>query len=165
MCSLGFRLTYGSFSYFTGGDLQEMPDPGFPAWHSVDSAIARAIGPVDVHVVNHHGSVGAEGTAVHGTLASKVLVIPIWGPIHPAPDVVKRIAGSRGGPTEQFVFVTDLRPAARTVNVQRAAVFSGPPGHVVVRVEPGGERYWVLVVTNADESGRILSVSGPFDSR
>src|SRR6185436_15722209 len=27
MCSLGFRLTYGRFRYFTGGDLPGTPDP------------------------------------------------------------------------------------------------------------------------------------------
>jgi hypothetical protein len=27
MCSLGFRLQYGSFRYFTGGDLPGTPDP------------------------------------------------------------------------------------------------------------------------------------------
>ena len=34
MCSNGFRLQYGRFRYFTGGDLPGTPDPGFPAWHA-----------------------------------------------------------------------------------------------------------------------------------
>src|SRR6185503_4357652 len=48
MCSIGFRLAYGPFRYFTGGDLPGIADPGFPAWHSVEPAIAALIGPVDV---------------------------------------------------------------------------------------------------------------------
>src|SRR6185369_15105924 len=60
MCSLGFRLRYGRFRYFTGGDLPGTQDPGFPAWHAVEAALAPIVGPVDVHVVNQHGSMGEE---------------------------------------------------------------------------------------------------------
>ena len=98
MCSLGIRLTYGAFRYYTGGDLPGTPDPGFPAWHSVESEIADVIGPVAVHVVNQHGSMGEESEPFLKALASKVLIIPSWAASHPAPDVLKRIVNSRLAP-------------------------------------------------------------------
>ena len=55
MCSIGLRMRYGRFDLFTGGDMPGVPDAGAPAWQSVETAVARAIGPTDVHVVNHHG--------------------------------------------------------------------------------------------------------------
>jgi hypothetical protein len=164
MCSLGIRLSYGAFSWFTGGDLQGSADPGYPAWHSVEAAVARAVGPVDVHVVNHHGSPGAATDAFLQTLASKALIIPAWMAGHPGPDVLKRIINSRFAPAERFVFATDMRPAARTVNGARANALAAPPGHVIVRVEPGGERYWVIVTSNADERDTVLAVQGPFNA-
>ncbi len=164
MCSLGLRVRYGAFRYFTGGDLPGTPDPGFPAWHAVETALAQAVGRVSVHVVDQHGSMGEESEPMLAALASTVLIIPSWAPSHPAPDVLKRIMNSRLPPADRRVFVTDMRPAARTVIGARASRVAGPPGHIVVRVEPGGARYWVIVLTSDDESDRVLSVSGPFSS-
>ncbi|HUA60248.1 MAG TPA: MBL fold metallo-hydrolase [Verrucomicrobiae bacterium] len=162
MCSNGFRLQYGAFRYFTGGDLPGTPDPGFPAWHALEAGVAPAIGRVDVHVVNQHGSMGEESEAFLEALRSTVLIVPSWAPSHPAPDVLKRIINSRLPPSPRYVFATDLREAAKIVIGQRANQLAGPPGHVVVRVEPGGARYWVLVLANRDERDLVLAVKGPF---
>ena len=164
MCSLGIRLTYGNFSYFTGGDLTGITDPGFPTWHAVETAVAAAVGPVDVHVVNQHGSMGEESEAFLKTLASKVLIIPSWAPSHPAPDVLKRIVNSRFPPSDRLVFATEMRDAARIVIGRRADSLAGPPGHIIVRVEPGGARYWIIVLSNRDESDSVVAVKGPFQS-
>ena len=163
MCSIGFRLSYGPFRYFTGGDLPGTADPGFPSWHAVEPAIAALIGPVEVHAVGQHGSMGQETDAFLRTLASKVLVIPSWAPSHPAPDVLKRIMNSRLQPVPRLVFATDMRDAAKTVIGGRANQLAGPPGHVVVRVESGGARYRVFVISNADENDAVVAMKGPFD--
>jgi beta-lactamase superfamily II metal-dependent hydrolase len=165
MCSLGFRLQYGRFRYFTGGDLPGAADPGFPAWNAVETAIAPVIGPVDVHAVNQHGSMGEENDTFLRELRSTVLIVPSWAPSHPAPDVLKRMINSRLPPSTRYVFVTDLRDAARVVIGQRAAQLAGPPGHVVVRVEPGGDRYRVFVLDNRDERDTVVAVKGPLAAR
>lgn len=162
MCSLGIRFSYGKFRYFTGGDLPGTADPGFPAWHAIEPAIADVIGHVDVHVVNQHGSMGEESEPFLAALASKVLIVPSWAPSHPAPDVLKRIVNSRLAPTERFVFATDMREATKTVIGARTNALGGPVGHIVVRVEAGGARYWVIVLSNQDESDTVLAVKGPF---
>ncbi len=159
MCSAGFRLQYGRFRYFTGGDLPGTADPGFPAWHAPEAAIASIIGPVDVHVVNQHGSMGEESEPFLRALASSVLIVPSWAPSHPAPDVLKRIINSRLPPRERHVYATDLRDAARIVIGQRATQLAGPPGHIVVRVYPGGDRYRVFVLDNTSERDTILAAS------
>lgn len=38
-------------------------------------------------------------------------------------------------------------------------------GHVVVRVAPGGASYRVFVVDDANESGAVKSVHGPYASQ
>jgi hypothetical protein len=164
MCSLGFRLRYGQFGYFTGGDLPGTPDPGFPAWHGVEAAIAAVVGRVDAHVVNQHGSMGEESEPFLQSLRSTVLIVPSWAPSHPAPDVLKRIMNSRLPPSPRLVFATDLREAARIVIGQRATQLAGPPGHIVVRVYPGGDRYRVFVLDNHDERDLAVAVKGPFRS-
>ena len=164
MCSLGLRLQYGRFRYFTGGDLPGTPDPGFPDWHALETAVAPVIGKVDVHVVNQHGSMGEESEAFLKTLQSTVLIVPSWAPSHPAPDVLKRIINSRYPPSPRYVFATDLRDAARIVIGQRSTQLAGPPGHIIVRVSAGGDRYRVYVLDNRDERDLVIAIKGSFPS-
>ena len=162
MCSLGIRVQYGAFRYFTGGDLPGAADPGFPAWNAIEPALAPVIGPVDVHVVNQHGSMGEESDEFLRALRSTVLIVPAWAASHPAPDVLKRIINSRLPPSPRYVFSTDLREAARIVIGPRATQLAGPPGHIVVRVSPGGTQYRVFVLDNRDERDLVAAVKGPF---
>lgn len=111
---------------------------------------------------------GEESEPFLRSLASTVSIVPrvpSWAPSHPAPDVLKRMVNSRLPPAERYLFATDLREAARIVIGQRANALAGPPGHIVVRVEPGGERYWVAVVSNTDERDVVLAVKGHFPAR
>ena len=162
MCSLGFRLQYGAFRYFTGGDLPGTADPGYPAWHAIEPAIAPIIGRVDVHVVNQHGSMGEETDAFLRELQSTVLIVPSWLPSHPAPDVLKRMINSRLPPLVRYVLATDLRNSARMVIGPRATKLAAPPGHVVIRVDPGGGEYRAFVLENDDERDLVIASLGPF---
>jgi len=72
---------------------------------------------------------------------------------------------SRLPPSQRHVFVTDLREAARIVIGQRATQLAGPPGHVVIRVSPGGDEYRVFVLDHRDERDTVIGVKGPFTSR
>jgi beta-lactamase superfamily II metal-dependent hydrolase len=162
MCSAGFRLQYGPFRYYTGGDLPGTPDPGYPSWNAPEASLGQVVGPVDVQVVSQHGSMGEAPDAFLAATQSRVFVIPSWAPSHPAPDTLKRIMNSRYPPQKKFVFATDLRPSAKTVIGQRATQLSGPPGHIVVRVEPGGAHYTVYVLNNSDTRDLIRAVAGPF---
>ena len=37
MCSIAFRMSYGKFDYFAGGDITGIPEEGAPAWHDVET--------------------------------------------------------------------------------------------------------------------------------
>ena len=58
-----------------------------------------------------------------------------------------------------------MRDSARIVIGQRASQLAGPLGHVVIRVEPGGERYRIFVLENHDERDLVVAVLGPFAAR
>ena len=53
--------------------------------------MAHAIGPTDVHVVNHHGSIDPESEIFLTTLRSPVMILPSWSPTHPSQDALKRM--------------------------------------------------------------------------
>jgi len=162
VCSIALRVRYGRFRYFTGGDLYGQPEPGAPAWWDVETPIAKAIGAVDVMVVNHHGSIEPANPFFLATLRPRVVVVPAWSPTHPSPDVLKRLLSKRIWPAPRDVFVTRLREPTKLTIGPRARQVASDAGHVVVRVEPGGASYRVFVVDDTNESGAVKSVHGPY---
>jgi beta-lactamase superfamily II metal-dependent hydrolase len=165
MCSITLRLRYGLFDYFTGGDMPGYPVPGAPAWHDTESDVAKVIGPTDVHVVNHHGSIEEENPTWLATLKSRVMIVPAWSATHPSPDVLKRMLSPRVYPDPRDIFITVYREATKATTGPRAAQVTSDHGHVVVRVEPGGARYWAIVLDDTTESYRVRSVHGPYASQ
>ena len=164
MCSIGLRVRYGRFSFFTGGDMPGVPDAGAPAWQSVETAVARAIGPTDVHVVNHHGSIDPESETFLRTLRSRVMIVPAWSPTHPSQDVLKRMMAARLYPGPRDIFVTMLREPTKASIGARADQVAADHGHIIVRVAPGGDSYRVFVLDETKSPPTVLSEHGPYTS-
>ncbi len=163
-CSAALRLRYGAFDFYTGGDLTGIADPGTAAWRDMETPIARAIGPTDVRVMNHHGSISPDNAAFLAATRSRVVIIPAWSPTHPAPDALKRALAPTGYPGPRDVFITLLRePTALTIG-DRVKQLKSSHGHVVVRVDADGRHYRVVVLDDEREDARIVSVHGPYDA-
>lgn len=164
LCSLSFRLRYGAFTYFTGGDLTGIPNIGHPEWQNMEKAVASVVGPIDVHVVNHHGSIDTASAEFLAASRPRVHIIPSWSPTHPAPSVLKRMLSPRAYPGERDVFALQFREPTKAAIGPRANQVKSDSGHVVVRVEPNGASYRVIVITDDDESGRVKAEHGPYSS-
>ncbi|TAK14839.1 MAG: MBL fold metallo-hydrolase, partial [Acidobacteria bacterium] len=162
MCSVTLRMSYGKFDYFTGGDMPGYPNPGGPAWHDLESAVARVIGPTDALVINHHGSIESANPTFLSTLKPRVMIVPAWSPTHPSPDVLKRMLATKVYPDPRDIFVVALREPTKATIGARASQVASDHGHVVIRVEPGGDRYWVIVLDDTKELPVVRSVHGPY---
>ncbi len=163
MCSAGLRIRYGRFDYFTGGDIYGIPDAGAPEWQDLETPVARAIGPTDVHVVSQHGSISEENVFFLKTLRSRVIILPSWSPTHPSQDVLKRILAVRlYGPRD--VFATILREPTKVTIGARVDQLKATEGHIVVRVDPGGATYRVYVLDDLREDCPVKVVFGPYES-
>ena len=96
-CSLAFRLDYGGFSYFIGGDMAGVYDApvagvsreGEPAWTELESAVAWVTGPVDVNAVNHHGTPDAANRFFLSILRPRVHILSTYASSQPGPDVLR----------------------------------------------------------------------------
>jgi len=165
MCSIGLRIRYGRFDFFTGGDMPGVPDAGAPEWQSVETAVARVIGATDVHVANHHGSIDPESAFFLATLRSPVIILPSWSPTHPSQDSLKRMMTTRLYPGPHDIFATKLYDATKTSIGSRADQLKAQHGHIVVRVAPGGDRYQVYVLDDVGEEPNVVAIHGPYDAR
>lgn len=165
MCSIATRISYGKFDYFTGGDTPGVLQPGVPAWHDVETPVAKAVGPVDVHILNHHGNRDSQNDFLLSVLQPRVLVIPVWSSDHPGHDVLDRIYSRRIYLGERDVFATDMLEANKLVIGEMLDRLKSNSGHVVIRVAKGGDTYQVLVLDDNDEQLKIKSIHGPYESR
>lgn len=162
--SNAIRVSYGPFDYYTGGDLMGIPNVGHPQWQHLEIPVAQAIGPVEVHVVNHHGSIDPASPFFLATLRPRVHIVPAWSPTHPAPSVLKRLMSERAYPGPRDVFILEFREPTKATIGARAQQVKSDGGHVVVRVNPGGVSYRVFVLDNSDESFIVKAIHGPYES-
>ena len=164
MCSIAFELNYGPFNYFTGGDMPGVADTGVPEWHDVETPVGKIVGPVDVHVVNHHGYPDTANRSFLESLKPRVNIISAWSPTHPGTRVMYRLLSERlyAGPRD--IFITNLLPETKIVLGSWMLKFKSEQGHIVVRVLPGGAKYNVIVLEENSEEYFIKSVHGPYDA-
>lgn len=161
MCCLALRLSYGSFDYYTGGDLSGGIHDGAPEWRDIESPVARAAGPVEVAVLNHHGYTDTTGAAYVSSLRPRVFVLLAWDSAHPAISSLQRMYSPRlyAGPRD--VFATALKDENKIAN-KGLAKLQSDDGHVLVRVAPGGREFRVLILENRSESDRVKAEFGPY---
>ena len=165
--SIAFRVSYGKFDYFTGGDLSASGDETLSsadAWKNVETPAGLASGPVDAMKANHHGSWDANSAAFLGMLRPRVIVVGSRAEGHPAVNTFQRMRSEATWPGPRDVFVTNVSPATfkTTYNIDKAA---STQGHVVIRVAPGGASYRVFVLDDSDEAMRVKAVFGPYASQ
>jgi len=165
--SIAFRVTYGGFDYFTGGDLSALEDETLApeqGWKHVETPVALASGPVDAMKANHHGSWDANSTPFLRLLRPRVIVIPSRAEGHPAVNTFKRMTSKATWPGPRDIFITNVSPATftTTFGIEKAA---STQGHVVIRVAPGGASYRVFVLDDTDEAQRVKAVFGPYASQ
>lgn len=163
-CSIGLRLVHGRFRYFTGGDLVSYTGDGATPWRDVETAAARACGPVDVAVAPHHGMFDAVGADMARALRPRVWVIQAWHAAHPGMLQLERMFSPHLYPGPREVFATGLTDASRVTNDRLVRRMAASDGHVVIRVAEGGGSYRVVVTSNRDEADRVVAAFGPFPS-
>ena len=139
--------------------------PNAQAWTEMESAVAWVTGPVDVHALNHHGTQDAVNPFFLSVLRPRIHIQSTFASSQPSPDVMRRMLSERIYPGPRDIFMTNsgwpgrrehmvkLFGEAETAWVlERFGQVAARQGHVVVRVEPGGARYRVIVLD--DSNGR-----------
>jgi hypothetical protein len=162
-CSCAIRLRYGKFGYYTGGDLTNDTNYGRDPWHDSESPAAEVCGPVSAAVANHHGYFNANGDRYVRALQPQVFVIPTWDSAHPTVNVLNALYSKAIYSGNRDVFATSVKQENRIAN-KKTDDLKSRAGHIVIRVEPGGETFAVHILSNADESDTVTASFGPYTS-
>ncbi|PZU44406.1 MAG: metallohydrolase [Sphingomonas sp.] len=161
--SLAIKLSYGSFDYYAGGDLTGASDSDQPYWLDVETPVGRAVGPVDVMTLNHHGNRDATTANFLRTLQPRVIVQQSWVSDQPGGEVVHRMTSQSIYPGPRDIFATGIRPETRiAIGPWMERAYSSFDGHVVVRVAAGGNSYQVFVLDDMTRDRNVKRVFGPY---
>ena len=163
--SIALSIRYGRFRYYTGGDITGVPLDALPAWHDIETPVARALGEVDAAVLDHHGWLDSTNPFFLQTLRPRVVIVPAWHATHPDHGVLRRLLSTRVWPGPRDLFATTLLDAPRTIFSYLGEPFRSAEGHVLIRVTDGGTRYSVIILDDRDERRRVIAVYGPYESK
>lgn len=159
--SCAFRLSYGKFDYFNGGDLTT-GEPG--AWEDIETPVGRAAGPVDVCIANHHAFYDAMGLFFLQAVRPRVYIILSWAPSHPSHSVISRMMSGRTYPGPRDLFSTNVMEETHVVIGAAIDKMISRQGHIVIRVNPGGESYMIYILDDSAENFKVKSIHGPYKS-
>ncbi len=164
--SLAIRLDYGDFSYYTGGDNPGIIDLGAPGWTDVETPMAEAIGAVDVAVMDHHGNRDSHNAFNVKTLRPRVWISQTWSSDHPGHEVLRRVTSEYLYPGPRDLFATNMLEAnILVIGDALEKAYKSMDGHIVVRVLPGGQEYFVIILNDENEANEVKAVFGPYQAR
>jgi len=159
-------IHYGPFSYYTGGDCPGNVFLGDPAWRDVETPVARAIGEVDIATMDHHGNRDAVNEFQVKTLRPSVWIEQVWTTDHPGHETLIRVTSPYLYGGKRDLFATNMMEANELVIgplVEQS--YRSLQGHIVVRVLPGGERYYVIILDDGSATRLVKAVFGPYAAK
>ena len=166
--SCGIQINYGKFSFYTGGDIAGK-QPDFmqePDWIDVESLVAPVIGEVDVTTCNHHANRDAMSSDYLRSLKPRVIVQQVWSSDHPGHETLLRMTSKNLWPAPRDLFATSMLLANKLVIGDLIdSSYRSLQGHIVVRVLPPGDQYYVYILDNQSTERTVTNVFGPYSSK
>jgi len=162
--SCGILISYGDFDYFTAGDIGENSGIKGSTTQNTEYMSAKAIGrPIEAVKAHHHLSPHTMQSAMMEILQPDVMVTQSFyiREIQPDKEIIRRICDN-GGTKMYFTNIDDSLVKADPEAYSRASAIGG---HVVIRVLPGGNQYYVYVLDDTDTSYRVKQIDGPFNCK
>ena len=158
-----FRLEYGDFAYYMGGDIRgTYSKKKNNYWTDVQTPVSKVIGTVDVAVADHHGYRDSMNENLLKALNANAIVLPVWDLYHPHPNAMKRI--NKQGVTEVFPAGMTEENLAK-LKKEGLADAIRPAGHIVVRVYNGGKKYQIFVLNDRSLDYEIIYKSKVFTAK
>jgi len=156
-------IHYGNFTYYTGGDCPGNVFLGDAPWRDVETPVAKAIGKVNVATMDHHGNRDAVNEFQIRTLQPQVWIQQVWTADHPGHEVLIRVTSPHIYKAKRDLFATNMmEPTKLVIGPLVDRSYASQQGHIVVRVMPGGARYYVIILDDSREDMPVKQVMGPY---
>ena len=144
--SCAIRISYGDFSWYTGGDIKSS---------TTENAVAKACGPTDAVVCNHHAYKDAMSNSFVRQMQAKAYIIPVWDYYHPEAEPLRWMLSEELYSGERMVFAAGLVENNR-VRLGENGEKIKPAGHIMIRVYEGGDTWQVFVLNDSNTEYNII---------
>ena len=151
-------ISYGSFDYFCGGDIQYNGRSSY-GYKDIEMPISKVVKKVEVMKASHHGTANTNGKEILAALKPDAIIVPVWRNVQPNPETIKRMYTANSNCN---IFTTNLTDDNKVTLGDYVSKFKGTQGHVVVRVHPGGNKYYIYVLGDDDLNRTVKKIEGPF---
>lgn len=162
--SVGFRIDYGPFNFYSGGDIAGVDHIGATLKGSMECEAAPVIGAVDVASLNHHGNRDTQNAEYVATLHPRVWIGQSWGIRHPGEEVIRRISSQYVYSGDRDIYATYMAPENKKFMNLYTKPYKSTGGHILVRVAPGGKTYDIYVLDDTAAQRQVL-ISNHYESR
>ena len=156
-----FQLRFGIFDWYSGGDVQHKHREEV-AWFDMELPISKVVRPVDAQKMSHHGTLGANSPEICRALRPNVALACSWRDVHPNAHTMKCFIDANPDVKLISTNMTAHNAEVLAANGVDMSRFIATGGHVVIRVHPDGDRYWVLILDDGDFEYRVKEVFGPY---
>lgn len=161
--SLGIKISYGAFDYFTGGDMTGMQGHEIPGWFDVETPVSAAVGRTEVMTLNHHGNRDATNHNFVQALDPQVVVQQSWCSDHPGQEVFHRLRTLRANQHSRDIFATNIHQETKvTMGPWFTNAYKSMEGHIFIRVSPGGGEYFVYILDDNEDFLKVKNKYGPY---
>ena len=154
--SCGFHLSYGKFDYIACGDLTSKPQ------NLVANYFKDFIGKnkLEVFKAHHHFSSNSWGDNTQSVGCNpQVIVNQNFYKKQPDANLLNTVLNFSW---KKDFFTTNLHPQCLVENNNIYSRLAGYNGHIVVRVSPGGEQFYVYILDDTNFEYKIRSIHGPY---
>lgn len=158
-CSIAFRLSYGKFDYFSGGDL---PSVTRFDWEDIEGPVGFVTGPVEACKSNHHMNFDTMGLKLLKNLRPQVVVVQNFYAQQPDMGVLRRVLSEQTYPGEKSIFCTNLHDAAKLAAYNTIGKLKDSCGHIVIRVQPNGNEFYVYMLDDTNDQYKVRAIYGPY---
>ena len=148
--SCAFLLSYGNFDFFASGDLNNQ---------NICSTLSNAIGRhIEAMKAHHHMSNEPSYNIEAAAYTPDVVVTQSFyeRTEQPQQSLIQSYSGT------QDMFFTGIPASLVSAYPEIYGACKCTEGHVVIRVSPGGNEFYVYVLDDTDYSYKVKAIHGPY---
>ncbi len=164
--SCGFHIRYGNFDYIACGDLVSKAQNLVALYvrDFLNYGANQYYNFFDAFKAHHHLASNSWGTQMQVStnhFTPKVVIDHCFNAHKPDPEKLSFIVNSEW--SEGF-FATNIHPNIYASHADLVNKITAYNGHIVLRVTPGGEEFYVYMLNDSDFEYRVKSIHGPYES-